>query len=81
MAETTVEQPLDDTTDVELENADIESYTTESEAPVAEGEYTEALDGRFGDPQPPPPGPSQERHRPRPDRPGHRQVEDQRSHP
>ncbi|MFI1356941.1 30S ribosomal protein S9 [Streptomyces sp. NPDC020898] len=52
MAETTVEQPLDDTTDVELENADIESYTTESEAPVAEGEYTEALDGRFGDPQP-----------------------------
>jgi small subunit ribosomal protein S9 len=52
VAETTVEQPLDETADVEFENADVESYTTESEAPVAEGEYTEALDGRFGDPQP-----------------------------
>lgn len=77
MAETTVEQPVEET-----ELVDIENYTTESEVPV-EGEYTsESLAGRFGDPQPAMrPGPSQERHRPRPDRPGHRQVEDQRSHP
>ncbi|MEW2119767.1 30S ribosomal protein S9 [Streptomyces sp. NPDC005474] len=51
MAETTVEQPLDENADAEFENADVESYTTESEAPV-EGEYASELDGRFGDPQP-----------------------------
>ncbi|RFU87641.1 30S ribosomal protein S9 [Streptomyces triticagri] len=45
MAETTVEQPLEET-------ADVEQYTTESEVPV-EGEYTsESLSSRFGDPQP-----------------------------
>ncbi|MFD1273784.1 30S ribosomal protein S9 [Streptomyces kaempferi] len=46
MAETTVEQPVEET-----ELVDIENYTTESEVPV-EGEYTsESLVGRFGDPQ------------------------------
>lgn len=46
MAETTVEQPVEET-----ELVDIENYTTESEVPV-EGEYTsESLAGRFGDPQ------------------------------
>ncbi|MCI3932490.1 MULTISPECIES: 30S ribosomal protein S9 [unclassified Streptomyces] len=45
MAETTAEQPIDET-------VDIEHYTTESEAPV-EGEYTsESNAARFGDPQP-----------------------------
>ncbi|WP_371577674.1 30S ribosomal protein S9 [Streptomyces sp. NBC_01314] len=52
MAETTVEQPVEET---ESELVDIESYTTESEVPV-EGEYStetsEDLAGRFGDPQP-----------------------------
>ncbi|WP_328553951.1 30S ribosomal protein S9 [Streptomyces sp. NBC_00358] len=49
MAETTVEQPVEET---ETELVDIESYTSESEVPV-EGEYTsESLAGRFGDPQP-----------------------------
>ena len=51
MAETTVEQPVEET---ETELVDIEQYTTESEAPV-EGEFaTEGADltGRFGDPQP-----------------------------
>ncbi|MDX3587097.1 30S ribosomal protein S9 [Streptomyces europaeiscabiei] len=52
MAETTVEQPVEET---ESELVDIESYTTESEVPV-EGEYTTEtsgdLAGRFGDPQP-----------------------------
>ncbi len=49
MAETTVEQPVEET---ETELVDIESYTTESDVPV-EGEYTsESLAGRFGDPQP-----------------------------
>ena len=49
MAETTVEQPVEET---ETELVDIDSYTTESEVPV-EGEYTsESLEGRFGDPQP-----------------------------
>ncbi|MGW7204019.1 30S ribosomal protein S9 [Streptomyces sp. NPDC054837] len=49
MAETTVEQPVEET---ETELVDMESYTTESEVPV-EGEYTsESLAGRFGDPQP-----------------------------
>ncbi|GHC70159.1 30S ribosomal protein S9 [Streptomyces flavofungini] len=48
MAETTAEQPLDEN----AENIDIESYTTESDAPV-EGEYTsESNAARFGDPQP-----------------------------
>ncbi|MGP4046717.1 30S ribosomal protein S9 [Streptomyces sp. 2A115] len=49
MAETTVEQPVEET-----EVVDIESYTTESEAPV-EGQFStegEDLAGRFGDPQP-----------------------------
>ncbi len=47
MAETTAEQPLEET-----ELVDIDSYTTESEVPV-EGEYTsESLASRFGDPQP-----------------------------
>ena len=47
MAETTVEQPVEET-----ELVDIENYTTESEVPL-EGEYTsESLAGRFGDPQP-----------------------------
>ena len=47
MAETTPEQPVEET-----ELVDIDSYTTESEVPV-EGEYTsESLAGRFGDPQP-----------------------------
>ncbi len=36
MAETTVEQPVEET---ETELVDIESYTTESDVPV-EGEYT-----------------------------------------
>ncbi|GGV27862.1 30S ribosomal protein S9 [Streptomyces spectabilis] len=45
MAETTAEQPIDET-------VDIEHYTTESEVPV-EGEYTsESNAARFGDPQP-----------------------------
>jgi small subunit ribosomal protein S9 len=45
VAETTAEQPLDET-------VDIDSYTTESEVPV-EGEYTsESMASRFGDPQP-----------------------------
>ncbi|HET9380252.1 MAG TPA: 30S ribosomal protein S9, partial [Streptomyces sp.] len=45
MAETTAEQPLDET-------VDIDSYTTESEAPL-EGEYTsESMASRFGEPQP-----------------------------
>ncbi|UUU31480.1 30S ribosomal protein S9 [Streptomyces sp. CA-210063] len=52
MAETTVEQPVEET---ETELVDIDSYTTESEVPV-EGEYTTEtsgdLAGRFGDPQP-----------------------------
>jgi len=49
VAETTVEQPVEET---ETELVDIDSYTTESEVPV-EGEYTsESLAGRFGDPQP-----------------------------
>ncbi|MFD9204222.1 30S ribosomal protein S9, partial [Streptomyces anthocyanicus] len=48
MAETTVEQPVEET-----EAVDIESYTTESEAPVVEGEYTsESLAGRVGAPPP-----------------------------
>ncbi len=47
MAETTVEQPVEET-----ELVDIENYTTESEVPV-EGEYTsEVARGCFGDPQP-----------------------------
>ncbi|BCL30109.1 30S ribosomal protein S9 [Streptomyces aurantiacus] len=49
MAETTVEQPVEET-----EVVDVESYTTESEAPV-DGEYaaeSDDLAGRFGDPQP-----------------------------
>ena len=47
MAETTVEQPVEET-----ELVDIENYTTESEVPV-EGEYTsESLASRFGEPQP-----------------------------
>ncbi|MGB8939872.1 MAG: 30S ribosomal protein S9, partial [Streptomyces sp.] len=47
MAETTVEQPVEET-----EVVDVEQYTTESEAPV-EGEYTsESNAARFGDPQP-----------------------------
>ncbi|GDY74735.1 30S ribosomal protein S9 [Streptomyces avermitilis] len=47
MAETTVEQPVEET-----EVVDIESYTTESEVPV-EGEYTsESVASRFGEPQP-----------------------------
>ena len=47
MAETTAEQPLEET-----ELVDIDSYTTESEVPV-EGEYTsESLASRFGEPQP-----------------------------
>ena len=47
MAETTVEQPVEET-----ELVDIEQYTTESEVPV-EGEYTsESLASRFGEPQP-----------------------------
>ncbi|MEV0218643.1 30S ribosomal protein S9 [Streptomyces sp. NPDC050704] len=51
MAETTVEQPVEET---ETELVDIEQYTTESEAP-AEGQFSaegEELAGRFGDPQP-----------------------------
>ena len=45
MAETTAETPVE-------EIADVESYTTESDAPV-EGEYTsESNPARFGDPQP-----------------------------
>ncbi|MER7395874.1 30S ribosomal protein S9 [Streptomyces sp. NPDC000151] len=44
MAETTAETPL--------EEAEVEQYTSESEAPL-EGEYTsESLASRFGDPQP-----------------------------
>jgi small subunit ribosomal protein S9 len=44
VAETTAEQPLEET--------DIEQYTTESEVPV-QGEYsTESLPSRFGEPQP-----------------------------
>ena len=47
MAETTVEQPVEET-----EIVDVEQYTTESDAPV-EGEYTsESNPARFGDPQP-----------------------------
>jgi small subunit ribosomal protein S9 len=49
VAETTVEQPVEET-----EVVDVESYTTESEAPV-DGEYaaeSDDLAGRFGDPQP-----------------------------
>jgi small subunit ribosomal protein S9 len=47
VAETTVEQPVEET-----ELVDIDSYTTESEVPV-EGEYTsESLASRFGEPQP-----------------------------
>lgn len=46
MAETTPEQPVEET-----ELVDIEQYTTESEAPV-EGEYTsESMASRFGEPQ------------------------------
>lgn len=46
MAETTVEQPVEET-----ELVDIDSYTTESDVPV-EGEYTsESMASRFGDPQ------------------------------
>ncbi|MFF2844936.1 30S ribosomal protein S9 [Streptomyces sp. NPDC058001] len=51
MAETTAEQPLDETVD---ETVDVEQYTTETEVPL-EGEYTSEsgdLAGRFGDPQP-----------------------------
>ncbi|MFJ6573032.1 30S ribosomal protein S9 [Streptomyces sp. NPDC091292] len=51
MAETTAEQPLDETVD---ETVDVEQYTTETEVPV-EGEYaaeSSDLAGRFGDPQP-----------------------------
>ncbi|MEU9184113.1 30S ribosomal protein S9 [Streptomyces sp. NPDC048484] len=52
MAETTVEQPVEET---ETELVDVEQYTTESEGPV-EGEYTsessDDLADRFGDPQP-----------------------------
>ena len=49
MAETTVEQPVEET---ETELVDIDSYTTESEVPV-EGEYTsESMASRFGEPQP-----------------------------
>jgi small subunit ribosomal protein S9 len=51
VAETTVEQPVEET---ETELVDIEQYTTESEVPV-EGEFaTEGADlaGRFGEPQP-----------------------------
>lgn len=79
MAETTVENPVEGT---EGEEVFAEVTTFESEVPV-EGEYTsESLASRFGDPQPAMrPWPSEERHRPRPDRSGHRQVEDQRSHP
>jgi len=45
VAETTAETPVE-------EIADVESYTTESDAPV-EGEYTsESNPARFGDPQP-----------------------------
>ncbi|WP_306320992.1 MULTISPECIES: 30S ribosomal protein S9 [unclassified Streptomyces] len=45
MAETTAETPVE-------EIVDVESYTTESDAPV-EGEYTsESNAARFGDPQP-----------------------------
>ncbi|MET8469994.1 30S ribosomal protein S9 [Streptomyces sp. NPDC006422] len=45
MAETTAETPVE-------EIVDVESYTTESDAPV-EGEYTsESNPARFGDPQP-----------------------------
>ncbi|MET7286137.1 30S ribosomal protein S9 [Streptomyces sp. NPDC005573] len=48
MAETTAEQPLDEN----VENIDIDSYTTESEV-VVEGDYTsESLASRFGEPQP-----------------------------
>ncbi|WP_330459317.1 30S ribosomal protein S9 [Streptomyces sp. NBC_00820] len=48
MAETTAEQPLDEN----VENIDIDSYTTESEV-VVEGEYTsESLASHFGEPQP-----------------------------
>src|SRR5690606_36783283 len=44
VAETTAEQPL--------KELDIDSYTTESEAPV-EGEYTsESMASRFGEPKP-----------------------------
>ncbi|KIZ13443.1 30S ribosomal protein S9 [Streptomyces natalensis] len=44
MAETTAETPL--------EEAEVEQYTSESEAPL-EGEYTsESMASRFGDPQP-----------------------------
>lgn len=47
MAETTVEQPVEET-----EIVDVEQYTTESEVPV-EGEYTsESNAARFGDLQP-----------------------------
>ncbi|MFI7317878.1 30S ribosomal protein S9 [Streptomyces venezuelae] len=47
MAETTVEQPVEET-----EGVDVEQYTTESEA-LVEGEYTsESNAARFGDPQP-----------------------------
>ncbi|MFJ9582789.1 30S ribosomal protein S9 [Streptomyces acidicola] len=47
MAETTAEQPVEET-----ELVDIDSYTTESEVPV-EGEYTsESLASAFGEPQP-----------------------------
>ena len=47
VAETTPEQPVEET-----ELVDIEQYTTESEVPV-EGEYTsESLASRFGEPQP-----------------------------
>ncbi|MEU9879487.1 30S ribosomal protein S9 [Streptomyces phaeochromogenes] len=55
MAETTVEQPVEETETELVENENVESYTTESEVPV-EGEYTSEssadLAGRFGDPQP-----------------------------
>ncbi|MEU5340787.1 MULTISPECIES: 30S ribosomal protein S9 [unclassified Streptomyces] len=55
MAETTAEQPVEETETELVENENVESYTTESEVPV-EGEYTSEssadLAGRFGDPQP-----------------------------
>ena len=49
MAETTAEQPLDEN----VENIDIDSYTTESEVPV-EGDYTsDSPASRSAAPQPP----------------------------
>lgn len=76
MAETTAE-----TTPVDEFEGNVEEYTSESEV-VVEGDYTsESLPVASATPAGRRPGPSQERHRPRPDRSGHRQVEDQRSHP